>query len=89
MVYSPCSNWLAVGSHDSTVYIIDTKTYKKIMKTKNASSAFITGLDWSVDSNWIRSVDGAYELLFFKVNEKDITRDASGASNTVETIWAD
>lgn len=65
MVYSPCNNYLAVGSHDDTVYIIDTKTYKKINKTKNASSSFITGLDWSTDSTYIRTVDGSYELLFF------------------------
>ena len=89
MVYSPCNNYLAVGSHDHTVYVIDTKTYKKINKTKNASSSFLTGLDWSTDSSWIRTVDGSYELLFFKVNEKEISRDPSGASNTVETLWSD
>ena len=86
MQFSPCNNYLAVGSHDNTIYLIDTKTYKQQIKLTGHSS-FITGLDWSVDSKFIRSVCGAYELLFFNVPTKK--RDPAGASNTIETVWAD
>lgn len=90
MVYSPCGNFLAVGSHNNIIYVLSTGDYsekgKKFQKLTGHSS-FITSLDWSRDSNWIRSNCGAYELLFFNV--KDRKRDPSGASNTVDVAWAD
>jgi microtubule-associated protein-like 3 len=77
MVYSPCSKFLAIGSHDNVIYLLDTKTYsdKKYAKFK-AHSSFITSIDWSMDSAYLRSNCGAYELLFFnvagcKMNGKD------------------
>lgn len=79
-------DWLAVGSHDNTIYLIDTKTYSKQHKLTGHSS-FITAIDFSLDNKWIRSVCGAYELLFFDVGKKK--RDPAGASNTVDTIWSD
>jgi WD40 repeat protein len=88
MVFSPNSKYLAVGSHDNTIYLLDTKTYnEKTMKKLTGHSSFITSLDWSIDSSYLRSVCGAYELLFFNIGQKK--RDPSGASNTVETVWAD
>lgn len=86
MAYSPDSLNLAVGSHDNTIYLVETKAYKKVIKLAGHSS-FITALDWSLDSSYIRSVCGAYELLFF--NAKNKKRDPSGASNTIETVWKD
>ena len=86
MAYSPCTKYLAIGSHDNKIYLYGTKTYSKAHKL-NGHSSFITGLDWSLDSKYLRSVCGAYELLFFNVEKKK--HDPSGASNTVETIWAD
>ena len=93
MVYSPDNKHLAVGSHDNMIYLLDTKTYNEKKATGKGGkctghSSFITALDWSQDSKYIRSVCGAYELLFFNVGGKDVKRDPSGASNTVETIWA-
>jgi len=88
MVFSPDSNFLAIGSHDNTIYLVDTKTYKNTNTTKlSGHSSFITALDWSLDSKYLRSVCGAYELLFFNIGTKK--RDPSGASNTIETVWAD
>lgn len=49
-------------------------------------SSFITSVDWSLDEQHIRSVCGAYELLFWSVDSKK--QDKSGASNTVDTEWA-
>tara|TARA_B110000285_G_C15089818_1_gene598419 strand:- start:413 stop:1204 length:792 start_codon:yes stop_codon:yes gene_type:complete len=85
MVFSPDSKHLAVGSHDNTIYLVDTKTYKKHIKLTGHSS-FITAIDWAADGSFIRSVCGAYELLFFNIGTKK--RDPSGASNTVGTVWA-
>ena len=84
MVFSPDSKHLAVGSHDNTIYLLDTKTYKKATKLTGHSS-FITAIDWAADGSFIRSVCGAYELLFFNIGTKK--RDPSGASNTVGTVW--
>mmetsp|Transcript_22977 Transcript_22977/g.35466 ORF Transcript_22977/g.35466 Transcript_22977/m.35466 type:complete len:256 (+) Transcript_22977:1440-2207(+) len=86
MSYSPCGKYLAVGSHDNNVYLLDTKTYKKCVKLTGHSS-FITAIDWSIDSKYIRTVCGAYELLFFNAGTKK--RDPSGASNTVDCVWTD
>ena len=85
MVFSPDSKHLAVGSHDDQIYLVDTKTYKKHVKLSGHSS-FITAIDWAVDGSFIRSVCGAYELLFFNIGTKK--RDPSGASNTIGTVWA-
>ena len=48
MVYSPDDNYLAIGSHDNTIYLVDTKSYseKKCIKLTGHSS-FITALDWA------------------------------------------
>jgi len=87
MAFSPCDQYLAVGSHDNTIYLLDTKTYNTKSKTCKLTghSSFITALDWALDSSYIRSVCGAYELLFF--NAKTKKRDPKGASNTQVTVW--
>ena len=86
MVFSPDSKHLAIGSHDDNIYLCDTKTYKKHIKLSGHSS-YITAIDWAADCSYIRTVCGAYELLFFDINKKK--RDPSGASKTIPTIWAD
>merc|ERR1712086_1052347 len=57
------------------------KKQKKLSK----HSSFITAFDWSLDSKMLRSVCGAYELLFWNVDAAK--QDPSGASNTRETVW--
>jgi len=67
-----------------------TKDYAKSYSLKGHSS-FITAFDWSQDSKYLRSVCGAYELLFWDLNklkDKKGCRDPSGASNTQKTIWS-
>jgi microtubule-associated protein-like 1/2 len=70
MSYSPDGNWLGVGSHDNTIYLYpikkDGKYDAKKMQKLNGHSSFITAFDWCQESKWIRSVCGAYELLFFE-----------------------
>jgi len=49
MRYSPCENFLAVGSHDNYVYVYEISeegTYKLYCKFAKNNS-FITSFDWS------------------------------------------
>lgn len=88
MRYNPNRSMLAVGSHDNFIYIYNSdKNYALYCKLKGHSS-YICGLDWSLSNNpsYIRSNDGAYELLFFNVDTRK--QDKSGASNTMGTEWA-
>lgn len=88
MCYSPDAKYLAVGSHDNKIYVFETGKYKK-KHDLTGHSSFITSLDWSQDSRWIRSNCGAYELLFFDLKKKKDPRDPSGASNTTGVEWSD
>ena len=85
MAYSPDGSKLAVGSHDDNIYIYDSSSYDLLGKCDKHNS-FIVSVDWSEDGSFIRSVCGAHELLFFDGNSYE--QDPSGASNTVETVWA-
>lgn len=86
MSFSPNGKYLGVGSHDNNIYLFDVEKKYKLKHTLKRHSSFITAFDWSLDSKYIRSVCGAYELIFFLVDEGK--QDPSGASNTRETIWA-
>ena len=85
MEYSPDGSKLAVGSHDNNIYVYDSTSYKLLGKCSKHNS-FIVSVDWSQDGKFIRSVCGAHELLFF--NGETYEQDPSGASNTVDTVWA-
>jgi len=67
MSYSPSNDKLGVGSHDNFIYIYPINAegvYSRCYKLKGHSS-YISAFDWSLDSSYIRSNCGAYELLFF------------------------
>ena len=83
--YSPDGAYLAVGSHDTNIYIYETRGYSLVGRC-GSHSASITCIDWSFDGQYIRSVCNAYELLFFTM--PDGSQDPDGASNTVGTDWA-
>ena len=83
--YSPCGGYLAVGSHDTNIYIYETGGYSLTGKC-SAHQASITCIDWSMDSSYIKSVCNAYELLYFMIPSCD--QDPSGRSNTTGTDWA-
>lgn len=85
MAYSPDGKKLAVGSHDNNIYVYDSTNYKLLGKCTKHNS-FIVSVDWSQDGQFIRSVCGAHELLFF--NGETYGQETSGASNTVGTVWA-
>lgn len=86
MHYSPDGKKLAVGSHDNNIYIYDVENGYNLVGTLKAHNSYITNLDWAVDGSYIRSNCGAYELLFFKMD--DCSQDPSGRSNTTGVTWA-
>jgi len=78
--YSPCDKYLAVGSHDNCVYVYDIENNYSLYCKFNKHNSFVTSLDWSVDSTYIRSVCGAYEKLYFNVKDKEF--DSHGLTNS-------
>ena len=70
--YSPDETMLAVGSHDDHVYVykINEAGEYHLFHKFMAGSSFINALDWSKDGNFVRTTNGAHELLFFNINEK-------------------
>jgi WD40 repeat protein len=67
--YSPDGRYLACGSFDSFVDVYDaTQNYKRCAVCKGHSS-HVTHLDWSSDSKVLKTVCGAYELLYWEAQE--------------------
>ncbi|OWK09152.1 hypothetical protein Celaphus_00015534, partial [Cervus elaphus hippelaphus] len=60
-------NFLAIGSHDNCIYIYGVsdngRKYTRVGKCSGHSS-FITHLDWSVNSQFLVSNSGDYEILY-------------------------
>lgn len=86
MKYSPCGKYLAVGSHDNHVYIYDVENNYALYASQDKHNSFVTALDWTADSSYIRSICGAYEKLFFNVKGKVF--DTDGLKSTKDMIWA-
>ncbi|XP_063804434.1 echinoderm microtubule-associated protein-like 1 isoform X4 [Pseudophryne corroboree] len=91
MCYSPDGNFLAIGSHDNYIYIYavneNGRKYSRIGKCSGHSS-FITHLDWSVNSQYLMSNSGDYEILYWipaackQVVSVETTRDLDWATHT-------
>jgi WD40 repeat protein len=86
MKYSPCGTYLAVGSHDNKVYIYNAKDNYTLYSTFDKHNSFVTALDWSADSSYLRSLCGAYEKLYFNVAKREF--DNAGMTNTKDAEWA-
>ena len=69
--YSPDGNYLAVGSHDTNIYIYDVSGGHNLIGKCSKHNDTVTCIDWSQDSSYIRSVCNAYELLFFMIPSCD------------------
>ncbi|XP_022528248.2 echinoderm microtubule-associated protein-like 1 isoform X5 [Astyanax mexicanus] len=104
MSFSPDGNFLAIGSHDNYIYIYavseNGRKYSRVGKCSGHSS-FITHLDWSVDSQYLVSNSGDYEILYWipsvckQVVSVETTRDIPWSSFTctlsfhVFGLWPD
>ncbi|XP_045148988.1 echinoderm microtubule-associated protein-like 6, partial [Echinops telfairi] len=67
MKFSPDGSYLAVGSNDGPVDVYAvSQRYKKIGECVQSLS-FITHIDWSLDSRYLQTNDGAGERLFYKM----------------------
>lgn len=84
--YSPDGSYLAVGSHDTKIYIYNANEGYSLVGKCSSHRATLTCIDWSMDGSMIRSVCNAYELLFYNI--PGCNQDPSGASNTTGTDWA-
>jgi microtubule-associated protein-like 6 len=70
---------LAVGAHDRTIYLYNSKTYEFRAKCKGMSS-YVSHLDFSLDGEIVMSNDGSYELLFWNAKDgKQIKRAPADA----------
>ncbi|XP_062253173.1 echinoderm microtubule-associated protein-like 1 isoform X6 [Platichthys flesus] len=104
MCFGPDGNFLAIGSHDNYIYIYavaeNGRKYSRVGKCSGHSS-FITHLDWSVDSQYLVSNSGDYEILYWipsvckQVVSVETTRDIEWATYTctlafqVFGLWPD
>ena len=86
--YSPDNKFLAVGSHDNNLYVysVSDEGAYTLYKSFSKHNSFITALDWTSDSSYVRTVCGAYEKLYFNIVDK--THDAGGMTNTKDKVWA-
>nr|CCA15182.1 hCG1784313 putative [Albugo laibachii Nc14] len=90
--FSPCCRFLAFGSHDNNIYIYhvqhsDTHVRIKRFKTFRKHHSYITHLDFSIDSSYLQSNCGAYELLFCDVATGEQVKSASKLRNTNWATW--
>jgi hypothetical protein len=58
----------------------------KQLKVCKSSTSFITHLDWSLDSQSIRTNDGSYEVLYYNVNTG--LQDKNGVNTFRDEPWA-
>lgn len=74
MAYSPDEKFLAIGSHDDSIYVYkisDTGEYSLEWSITFVHSSAITALDWSKDSKYIRAIDQAYAKIYYDVEKKE------------------
>lgn len=81
--YSPNGKVLAVGSHDRTIYLLDTSSYSCRAKCLGHHSSII-GVDFSEDSSRLQSCSADYELLYWDCQGQQI----KSATEMRDTKWA-
>ncbi|XP_048515692.1 echinoderm microtubule-associated protein-like 2 isoform X7 [Athalia rosae] len=101
--FSPDGSLLAIGSRDNSIYIYqvneDATKYSRVgrcMQNRTRGrrvksmghSSFITHLDWSVDSQYLRSNSGDYELLYWnpgicrQIPKSSVLRDVDWSTHS-------
>ncbi|XP_037293289.1 echinoderm microtubule-associated protein-like 2 isoform X5 [Manduca sexta] len=86
--YSPDNKMVALGSRDNFIYVYrvddNGSRYSRLGKCLGHSS-YITHLDWSEDSQYIRSNSGDYELLFWNATT---CRQVTSATSVRDVTWS-
>ncbi|XP_065192745.1 77 kDa echinoderm microtubule-associated protein-like [Sycon ciliatum] len=86
--FSPDGKKVALGSHDNYIYVYnvseDRRTFERHGRCAGHSS-FITHVDWSADSQNLKSCSGDYELLFWDANT---CKQATSAVALRDAEWA-
>lgn len=87
--YSPDENFLALGSHDDSIYIYkisESGEYTLHWSITFVHSSAIVGMDWSRDSKFLRAVDQAYAKIFYNVEDSQQVPD--GMTTLIDpAIW--
>lgn len=83
--FSPDGNYLVCGAHDQKLYLYSVPDFKAI-KTFGRSSASVLHIDWSLDSQAIRTNDASYEILYYSM--PDGQQNTSGATSFRDEEWA-
>ena len=65
--YAPNGKYLAVGSHDNYVDLLDVANDYAMLCRLAGHSSYIKHIDWSADSTMLQTNCGAHELLYWKL----------------------
>lgn len=103
--FSPDGTMLAVGSRDNNIYVYNVeeegRKFSKRSGKCSGHSSYITHIDWSENSEIIRSNSGDYEVLYWiasrckQETNKEIVRDLEWATQNCTLsfdsigIWPD
>lgn len=86
--FSTDSHLLALGSRDNNIYLYqvgeDMRKYSRVGRCAGHSS-FITHLDWSQDSQILRSNSGDYEVLYWNAS---LCRQIPQSATLRDVEWA-
>ncbi|KAI0213314.1 Echinoderm microtubule-associated protein-like 1 [Lamellibrachia satsuma] len=87
IAYSPDGQSLALGSRDNNIYLYSVsdggRKYSRRGRCSGHSS-FLTHIDWSVDSQFLQSTSGDYELLFWNAST---CHQLTSPSSMRDTQW--
>ncbi|XP_035284889.1 echinoderm microtubule-associated protein-like 1 isoform X2 [Anguilla anguilla] len=85
--FAPDGSFLAIGSHDNYIYIYavgeNGRKYSRVGKCSGHSS-FITHMDWSVDSQYLMSNSGDYEILYWIPS---VCKQVVSVETTRDIVW--
>ncbi|KAJ8353596.1 hypothetical protein SKAU_G00211630 [Synaphobranchus kaupii] len=85
--FAPDGSFLAIGSHDNYIYIYavgeNGRKYNRVGKCSGHSS-FITHMDWSVDSQYLMSNSGDYEILYWIPS---VCKQVVSVETTRDIVW--